>query len=426
MKDLKNLEQVELSLIENIQGRIEKLISSSKKIDICSAWVTKSDVLDKIGIRMEELRPSINGVFLRIISGINFGGTDPEIFELGKREWKEYKGCFEIKIPNAELYEKIFHPKLYIFYDEVGGTRVLIGSMNFTKAGLLQNKELLVELKGKNEKLVNWFEETWKNSHEITLEERDRLGAQFAGNKLVNDGRDPDSTDMEDVGNWLMERKYLTDWKKYKDSLQKAAPNFNNFSRETILGDPRNDPWSNLFSLTAELLSSRRWKPVYGNVLAGNVFPYKFLGSLQARGGLCSVLVKDRNLEERKKIIKILKSFKEVNVDGLSVDEKADVVISFLKELDSLPEIGVASASRFLAITRQDLAFSYNGGSVRKLNLLGKLKGDYPTVKNYQKLLRLFYSTEWYNSKPPKAQTKERQIWNSRLALIDILVYEPE
>ena len=40
MKDLKNLEQVELSLIENIQGRIEKLISSSKKIDICSAWVT--------------------------------------------------------------------------------------------------------------------------------------------------------------------------------------------------------------------------------------------------------------------------------------------------------------------------------------------------------------------------------------------------
>lgn len=95
MKDLKNLEQVELSLIENIQGRIEKLISSSKKIDICSAWVTKSDVLDKIGIRMEELRPSINGVFLRIISGINFGGTDPEIFELGKREWKNIKDALK-------------------------------------------------------------------------------------------------------------------------------------------------------------------------------------------------------------------------------------------------------------------------------------------------------------------------------------------
>ena len=109
---------------------------------------------------------------------------------------------------------------------------------------------------------------------------------------------------------------------------------------------------------------------------------------------------------------KLYQKFKKLKVSHLTPEKRAKVVCFYLTKLCELDSVGISSATRLLTLTRPDLAFSYNGGSVRKLNLLGKLKGDYPTVKNYQKLLRLFYSTEWYNSKPPKAQTKERQIWN--------------
>ena len=425
MKKIINFEKVELSLVENEQERIEELISSSKKIDICSAWVTKSVVLDKIRERMEELGPSLPRKFLRIISGINSGGTDPAIFDLGEKDWKAYERFFEIKIPNEELYEIIFHPKLYIFYDSKGSKRVLIGSMNFTNAGLSKNKELLVELKGKNEKLINWFEEIWENSHKISQEEKERVASQFAGNRLANHGGDPDSTDMSYVGNRIMEGKYGVDWPTYKANLQRVAPSLNTFS-ETILGDQEKDPWTMLFLKTKEVLSHycEGWKSEYGNILAGNVDPFKFIGPLGAAGSLCSILVNEKNPKEREKIIEILLSFQKIKVDHLAIEEKVSKVVSYLNKLDALPEIGIPAASRFLAIVRPDLAFSYNGGSVRRLNLLLNLKGGKPTVNNYIKLLGYFYSTKWYNSACPRARL-DRKIWESRLALIDILVYDP-
>lgn len=73
-----------------------------------------------------------------------------------------------------------FHAKAYITYfrDEyreqfISAMNVplgyaLVGSSNFTKAGLTQNIELNVQVKDEVEQLQKWFDEHWQNGTDIT------------------------------------------------------------------------------------------------------------------------------------------------------------------------------------------------------------------------------------------------------------------
>ncbi|SFW52089.1 PLD-like domain-containing protein, partial [Ruminococcus sp. YE71] len=73
-----------------------------------------------------------------------------------------------------------FHAKAYITYfrDEyrdqfisamnVPSGYALVGSSNFTKAGLTQNIELNVQVKDEVEQLQKWFDEHWQNGTDIT------------------------------------------------------------------------------------------------------------------------------------------------------------------------------------------------------------------------------------------------------------------
>lgn len=81
----------------------------------------------------------------------------------------------------CRIYDKNkFHAKAYITYfrDEyrkqfisamnIPSGCALIGSSNFTKAGLTQNIELNVQVKDEVEQLQEWFEEHWLNGKDIT------------------------------------------------------------------------------------------------------------------------------------------------------------------------------------------------------------------------------------------------------------------
>lgn len=81
----------------------------------------------------------------------------------------------------CRIYDKNkFHAKAYITYfrDEyrnqfisamnIPSGYALVGSSNFTKAGLTQNIELNVQVKDEVEQLQEWFEEHWQNGKDIT------------------------------------------------------------------------------------------------------------------------------------------------------------------------------------------------------------------------------------------------------------------
>ena len=81
----------------------------------------------------------------------------------------------------CRIYDKDkFHAKAYITYfrDEyrqqfiqsmnVPDGYALVGSSNFTRAGLTQNIELNVQVKSDIDQLQDWFEEHWENGLDVT------------------------------------------------------------------------------------------------------------------------------------------------------------------------------------------------------------------------------------------------------------------
>ncbi len=80
------------------------------------------------------------------------------------------KGQIECKVYNKSK----FHAKAYITHSklDVVGSTALVGSSNFTKAGLSKNIELNVQIQSPSEvsQLQTWFEEHWKAAKDISDE----------------------------------------------------------------------------------------------------------------------------------------------------------------------------------------------------------------------------------------------------------------
>ncbi len=109
----------------------------------------------------------------------------------------------------------------------------------------------------------------------------------------------------------------------------------------------------------------------------------------------------------------------------MSREDKIRTVLEYYDRLDAEPGIGGAIASRFLALTRPDVAVSYNGKSKEYFfSMSGKGKIENNDRKGYEKALRDVYNQSWYKSPEPKNQGEnEKRIWQNRAVLIDIIAF---
>lgn len=410
--------KLEMSIVQNEEKRILELIPQSKKVDIVSAWVTPTASFKELVKRAKE--QDQDGIFFQLLVGTSSGGTDPRVFSV----LKNLPGAC-CKVPSQNLRKTgIFHPKLYVFHGVKSGDVVLVGSMNFTNSGLHKNKELLIELRGDVSELKKWFNEIWSNSGPISEEEL-RL-CQKAWDSRINKNGDPGEQPVDEGSTLVMKKNIFASWRKYKKALEDRAavltPRMSGQEEKVVLGD--NDIWTCVIRAAQEVLESRHWDQESGRVLAGNMKPYKPLGTMGGNGDFCGVMVNSRDPAQRDAIRKILRKFKNRKVSHLTAEKRAEVVCSYLSKLLKLNSVGISAATRLLTLTRPDLAFSYNGSSSKNLHILGGIPTESRTEANYRKLLEEFYSTDWYRSKEPKYPKRDNSIWKCRMALIDLLVYE--
>ena len=410
--------KLEMSIVQNEEKRILELIPQATKVDIVSAWVTPTASFKELVRRAKEQVQ--DNIFFQLVVGTSSGGTDPRVFSI----LKNLLGA-SCKVPSQDLRKTgIFHPKLYIFHGVEGEDIVLVGSMNFTNAGLHKNKELLIELRGDVSELKKWFKDIWSNSGLITEEELEQC--QKAWDNRINKNGDPGEQPADEGSTLVMKKNIFSSWRKYKKALEDRAailaPRMSDQEEESVLGV--NDIWTNVICAAQEVLESRHWDQESGRILAGNMDPYKPLGTMGGNGEFCGVMVNSRDPAQRDAIRKILRKFKNRKVSHLTAEKRAEVVCSYLSKLLQLDSVGISAATRLLTLTRPDLAFSYNGSSSKNLHILGGIPTDSRTELNYKKLLEEFYSTEWYRSKEPKYPKRDNLIWKCRMALIDLLVYE--
>ncbi|MGL5821050.1 MAG: DEAD/DEAH box helicase family protein [Sarcina sp.] len=114
-----------------LYNRLKEYIKKAKKIDIIVSFLMTSGVK----LIIEDLKEALNrGVKIRILTGSYLGITQPEALYLLKKELGD-------RIEVHFYSEKgSFHPKAYIFYNELDST-IFIGSSNISRGALTNSIE---------------------------------------------------------------------------------------------------------------------------------------------------------------------------------------------------------------------------------------------------------------------------------------------
>lgn len=101
-----------------------------------------------------------------------------------------------------------------------------------------------------------------------------------------------------------------------------------------------------------------------------------------------------------------------------------DAYLSFLRIFRRLPGSGMATATRLLAIQRPDVFVPINTASVQKLKSWFRVRGDVSDEAYWDSIItRLREDAVWWNA-PRPSPGLERQIWDGRAAMLDVLFYE--
>jgi len=129
---------------EKLAATFSELAESSQKIHIACPYFNNSGILNKI------IKPNDTKIIVTLAIS-----TSSRAIRDAQR-----MGASVRFLPQG------FHTKLYIFDDKVA----LVGSANFTRAGLQTNQEMLIEVDSPDEMSIlnNSFDSYWNQAHEIT------------------------------------------------------------------------------------------------------------------------------------------------------------------------------------------------------------------------------------------------------------------
>lgn len=192
----KNLNIIDNSTVEqSVQRYLSEWCSISKQVDIATGYWeiggllsldTDWQKLDKVRIilgnevtnrtksvidafveaTLKHIKDSVdseheNNEFLTgvpaILAAMKSGKIECRVYDKGKFHAKAYITYFKDEYKN-QFIKSMNIPEGY----------ALVGSSNFTRAGMTQNIELNIQLKEDIDELKEWYEEHWKNSLDIT------------------------------------------------------------------------------------------------------------------------------------------------------------------------------------------------------------------------------------------------------------------
>ena len=135
-------------LKDGFVAAFKRRIKEAQSVQIASAWMTESDALDALVEKKEKVQAII---------GIHGNATTPEsLTRLGAPCWTN------IRIAKST---RLFHPKLFLFRLSEDRTIAWIGSANFTRHGMGENRELMLETDDETAvaALKGWFDQQWKS-----------------------------------------------------------------------------------------------------------------------------------------------------------------------------------------------------------------------------------------------------------------------
>lgn len=390
---------------------LQKHIESCNKIYWAVAWATKNDLLEPLFSNPKKIE--------MLAFGISFSQTDPDVL----LRLIGLSGCGIIQTSSNET----FHPKLYLFEYEQTSVAI-IGSANFTKAGLSKNTEFCVEMSGPSDhkvfvklkkKMLLWKKEIYSvtegfvDRYRISyLAARKRMPSQKPGIWFGNDDSIPPLISM----NWddfvtRVREENIKNHDPFKERMLVLTKAQRYFSEVTSFGD-LNENRRKAIAGTFRPKEYEKAERETGNRNWG------WFGGMSGNGKFSSAIcAKDSRLPNPKLVAALDKIPLQGNV------ERSDFE-TYVREITSnVPGLDIGTLTRLLAIKRPDTFICICSGNRSKLARgLGITQSKLNELDGYwQNVIERFRSADWYNASRPSGENG--LLWDRRAAMADAVYY---
>lgn len=364
-----------------------------------------------------------------LIVGVDGFGTHPDFLDRAA------------SIANAYVAERdppaIFHPKIYYF--QTGNTaEAIVGSANFTNGGMGRNTEAgLLIAGGANEpvfqQILTELRSYERLSKPLTKALADEYRAKF---KLRGERRKLDNPNLgAPARDWKGLNSEIASW-----TWQEYLEHINRFAA-TVIGNGHKRLENGLRVLQAvqtmfagvasfaDLPAPKR-KAISGvigrtdiknlQMTSAHKLDFGQFGTMRGAGDFAGLVGTSEGAEGLAAAIDLIPAKGEIT------RRHFDEFVMRFREAFALRTRGggIPTASRLLAMKRPDAFVGVDGANRRGLARDLDFKPSTIGLDNYwERVIEPVRSAPWYQS-PKPADRRERQIWEGRVALLDIIYYE--
>lgn len=397
-----------LSTSSEIEKNICDFIKKYKNISLSVAWASASSKAFGVLMQDENKRKIQSSTV-----GLHFYQTHPDFI-------KEFLDDEKVRFHKQS--EGVFHPKIYLFWNDENDWICLIGSANFTLSALTKNSEVMT-----------------------MFDINDKV--EFQSIKNIIDSYHSKST--------LMTQKMLDDYIEKRKKSKKGTSD--DFKLEKSIKDME---WSEYYSLllekgnylderlnllakakeyfeqnTFEDMTEEQRKNIAGVRKSGlhdNVDNWFLFGHMPSSLFANRVSENDTKCLDNKKIksfVRISRALENIDFKNESNKQNFEKYIKYFEDNKGCG-YGLSTVTRLIAIKRPDEFFCITAVDTKKKGNAKELYKNFnieKPIKNYteywNKIIEPVRQSPWYKSDKP-TDTKELQVWNNRVALMDALFYD--
>ncbi len=387
----------------SLRANLSRLVTKYPNIAFAVAWASAETEVFK------ELDKNRNRIYKAVI-GTHFYQTHPDVLDA----FVDSDVVRFILQPSG-----IFHPKIYIFWDETHW-EILMGSANLTDGALKRNTEVMVLISDDdqggsvfNQETIDLIDTYWGEAHTINQSEAlsyrslwlkqqpslRRLSGQYGKNTKAKAPVDSAVMAMS--------------WTQFFASVQ--LDNHHNFEERCDFLRGVHNAFETTDHFHQMNLSMR--KTIAGLPADDYNKHWGWFGSMQG-AGYYRQAVNSNNLH-------ISKALDEIPANGPIVREHYDAYLAEFTKAFPNGGHGIATASRLLALKRPDYFVCFDSKNKQDLcKDFGIKKSGMDYQRYWEEIIERIIDSAWWNEPRPNNAVAGK-VWDGRAAMLDAIFYRP-
>lgn len=388
-----------ISTNAELNKQLLRLTKKYRKIAFATAWASaNTEVLNALVQHQDRIDIAVIGT--------HFYQTHPDVLD-------QFVDSGKVKFILQP--EGVFHPKVYLFWDE-HAWEVVIGSPNLTVGALTKNSELSILITSKDaqsnlrKEISDVIRNYWDKSLTIKKDYADNYRSIW---KLKSRDlkRVADLYGEKEANKLAVDSKVRSmDWDRYVDEIK----NDTQFESRLEMLEAIKRQFDQYEHFNNISLDARKGIAGFDSKTIPNA---RYFGSMVGAGTFHG-LINDEH-------IAFSLALDEIPRNGEIRKENYDRFIAeYLKAYPNGRD-GLGTATRLLAMKRPDIFLCVDAKNLKKVSRdVGIVRPDKLNYERYwnEVILRIMDSPWWRSPEPLEA--KERALWHARSAMLDAIFYE--